>query len=136
MNTETLLVLIVVGLILIYLIYKNQNPNQYSENLENVNNNVSNTTKTETNKKVLGVYYTNWCGYSRHFLSDLENGLQRDLEKHVTVKLIDCETDENKQLCNKLGVRGFPTLILHTENDNIMYNGDRSHDDLLEFVQH
>lgn len=136
MDIITLLVLITVGLILVYLIYNNQNPNPNSnpnstENLENVNSNTSADTK-----KVLGVYYTNWCGYSRHFLSDLENGLQKDLEKHVTVRLFDCEKDENKQLCNKLGVRGFPTVILHTEKDNVMYNGDRSHDDLMNFVQH
>jgi len=128
MNCETLLILILVGLILIYLIYKNQ----HSEKLENVQN----VQKQDNNKKVLGVYYTNWCGYSRHFLSDLENGLQKDLEKHVIVKLVDCEKDENKQLCNNLGVRGFPTVILHTSNDNIMYNGDRSRDDLMQFVQH
>jgi len=135
MNTETLLVLIVVGLILIYLIYKNQNN---SERLDNVSTDVSTSTQntSQNNKKVLGVYYTNWCGYSRHFLSDLENGLQKELENHVTVKLFDCEKDENKELCNKLGVRGYPAIILHTENDNIMYNGDRSSDDLIKFVQH
>ncbi len=132
MNTETLLVLIVVGLILIYLIYKNQK----SENLDIVNaDSVSNNKIQQNNKNVLGVYYTNWCGYSRHFLSDLENGLQNDLEKHVTVRLFDCEKEENKEICQKLGVRGFPTVILHTDKENIMYNGDRSHDDLMNFVR-
>ena len=136
MKTETLIVIIIVGLILIYLIYKNQNN---SENLDNISTDVVSTTtinKNNDNIPTLGVYYTNWCGYSRHFLSDLENGLQRDLEKHVNVKLIDCEKDQNKELCNKLGVRGFPTLILHTNKEHIMYNGDRSHDDLVRFVQH
>jgi thioredoxin-related protein len=135
MKTETLLVIIVFGLILIYLIYKNEKFNNLSTDVVSNTELNDNTDVNKNNKPVLGVYYTNWCGYSRNFISDLQNGLQKNLANYVDVNLIDCEKDENKELCNKLGVRGFPTIILHTQNENIMYNGDRSHDDLMRFVQ-
>ena len=134
MNTETLLVLIVIGLILLYLIYNNKNN---CENLDTINTDVVSKGTKKENLKTLGVYYTNWCGYSQQFLSQMKNGLYKELENYVNINLVDCEKDETtKKQCTQLGIRGFPTIILHTEKENIIYDGDRSHDDLIQFVQH
>ena len=88
--------------------------------------------KTANNKdNTLGVYYTEWCGYSRHFLSDYEN-MKEEIQKLVNVDLIDC--DKNAETCRKNNVEGFPTLILHKKDKDIIYNGDRSKNDLLRFL--
>lgn len=127
--------LIVVGiLIILYFLY---NYNKKSLELLEVkkeenkqkNDNIDNVT---INKK-LGVYYTDWCGYSKQFLKQLESGLSDELKKNnIDVVLVDCE--KNKDVCNAMGVEGFPTLILHTSNGNRIYNGQRDSNSILQFV--
>lgn len=116
MKTENILVIIVISLILLYFIYKNKN-----EKLDSISKNPT-----------LGVYYTNWCGYSKRFLNELDNGLKNKLESSVSVKLVDCE--KNPDECKRLNVRGYPTVILHKNNEDILYNGNRSEDDLINFI--
>jgi thiol-disulfide isomerase/thioredoxin len=116
MKTDVLLVIIVIGLILLYFIYKNKN-----EKLDSI-----------SDKPTLGIYYTNWCGYSRSFLNDLDNGLKNTLEKKIKIKLVDCE--KNKDECAKLNIQGYPSIILHTPEKNILYKGNRSEDDLIKFI--
>jgi len=120
-------IFIFILIIILYYIFNSQNEKMTSQ----TNQNESNTQKTN---KTLGVYYTEWCGYSRQFLQQLNDGLLKDIQNNnVTVKLVDC--DKDKETCAALNISGFPTVILHTTSDNIAYNGDRSHDDLINFIK-
>jgi len=104
------------------------------ENIQEDINNVDNMTSDNKSNKKLGVYYTDWCGYSKQFLKQLESGLSDELKKNeVDVVLIDCE--KNKDVCNAMGVEGFPTLILHTSEGNRVYNGQRDLNSILNFVR-
>jgi hypothetical protein len=127
-------------IVIIYLYFKdnfkvlNNNNEVYDTVTESIpfgsqtnhdNQNVNN------NNDILGIYYTEWCGYSRHFLSDYQN-MKNEIEKLVNVNLVDC--DKDPETCRKKNVNGFPTLILHKKDKDITYNGDRSKEDLLRFL--
>ena len=113
----------------------------YKENMDNTSESkqISKQINTQQNvdnqnKPVLGVYYTEWCGYSIQFLEKLNDGLLNDLQNAgVEVKLVDC--DKDKQTCADLGIQGFPTLLLHKNNKIVPYNGHREKNDILDFVK-
>lgn len=129
---------IVAILIILYFLYnynKKSTETIEVEKQENKQEDINNDNTTLENKysKKLGVYYTDWCGYSKQFLKQLKSGLSDELKKNeVDVVLIDCE--KNKDVCNAMGVEGFPTLILHTSKGNIVYNGARDNNSILNFV--
>lgn len=127
MKNINLFILVILIVLVIYFIYKNQ------ENFK-LKNKPLEINVINSSNKMLGVYYTEWCGHSHNFLQKLEDGLKTKLEKEgVSIRLVDC--DKNKELCQKLQIEGFPTLLLHTENKDIHYNGNRTDDDILHFVK-
>ena len=127
-NLKYVLIAVLVSGIL-YLLYNNklESLNQESKTEQKILPESKSSTK-------LGVYYTNWCGYSQRFNKDLDNGLEKEVNQlNVSVERIDC--DKNKNLCQSLGVPGYPTILLHKENETIQYEGDRSRTDLLNFIE-
>jgi thiol-disulfide isomerase/thioredoxin len=124
-------------LIIIYLIVKREYYSYDIQNdIQNDNNarqHYDNTQITQKNndKNTLGIYYTEWCGYSRHFLSDYKS-MESDIKKLVNVDIVDCDKEPEK--CRKNNVQGFPTLILHMKDKDIIYNGNRSQNDLIDFL--
>ncbi len=119
-------------IVILYILYKMQNKSENVDNVEYIEKEQTNEQNNNGQKK-LGVYYTEWCGYSKQFLNQLNNGLKDKLEKSGTnVVLVDCE--KNKDTCNAMGVEGFPTLILHTSKGNVEYSGQRDDNSLVEFV--
>lgn len=124
---------LVVGaiLIILYLLYnfnKKQNPT-----LQESQKDTSDAENDKKNSKKLSVYYTDWCGYSKQFLKQLENGLGELIkQQNVELELVNCE--QNKETCNAMNVEGFPTLILHTSNGSIQYNGQRDPQSIIDFI--
>ena len=114
---------VVAAIVILYLIYQHNKKNEKM------------TTETsEQSSPVLGVYYTEWCGYSQQFVDQLKNGTGAVIEKTgAKIQLIDCEKD--KEMCAKYEVQGFPTLLLHTSKGTVPYNGNRSGDSIAEFIQ-
>ena len=128
MKNINLFILVILIVLVIYFIYKNQ------ENFKLKNKDVEKTIIKESSPLILGVYYTDWCGHSHNFLQQLEGGLKTKLEKEgVSIRLVDC--DKNKETCQKLQIEGYPTILLHTGNKDINYNGNRTDDDILHFVK-
>jgi thiol-disulfide isomerase/thioredoxin len=122
-------------IVILYILYKMQNKSENVDNVEYIEKEQTNEQNNVNNngQKKLGVYYTEWCGYSKQFLNQLNNGLKDKLEKSGTnVVLVDCE--KNKDTCNAMGIEGFPTLILHTSKGNVEYSGQRDDNSLVEFV--
>lgn len=122
-------VLIVVGIIVIlYFIYKyNKKSSKHIEQLDNV-------TTSQSQQPIFGVYYTEWCHYSQDFLKQLSSGLSDAIQKTgVQVQLVDC--DKDSATCSKYNVQGFPTLLLHTSNGTIHYDGQRDEQSIINFIK-
>ena len=138
MNKNSKYVLVVIMILaILYLLYKNSSESYSSCNAKpsmiEHNDNMEEKTEHNSSKKLV-VHHTTWCGYSRKHLQQMKNGLEKKLnDVGVTVEYVDC--DKNPEKCVSAGVRGYPTLILYTDKGSVKYNGNRSEQDLLTFVQ-
>jgi thiol-disulfide isomerase/thioredoxin len=132
MKDINLLIILILISLFVYFVYKNIYKNQENLNSDEEQKKIEITKPASDN--FLGVYYTEWCGYSRDFLQQLESGLQKKIENEgISVNLVDC--DKNKEMCQKLQIEGFPTVLLHKNDKIIQYNGNRTDDDLINFVK-
>lgn len=83
---------------------------------------------------VLYNFYTNWCGHSQRLMpvwANVEKHLAND--QSVTVMALDCDIDENNNMAQIFGVKGYPTIILQTPTENFMYDGPRTVEDIIKF---
>ncbi|KAI1652797.1 thioredoxin-domain-containing protein [Daldinia decipiens] len=54
-------------------------------------------------------FYAPWCGHCQNLKPAYEKAA-KNLEGLAKVAAVNCDEDENKQLCSMMGVKGFPTL--------------------------
>ena len=113
---------IILALVILYLLsskaYENRVPSRNEEFIH-----------TTESVPILKLYYANWCGWSKKFLptwEQLENKI-----KNIKFVKIDCEA--NKNMCDN--IPGYPFLILEKNGTKINYNGDRSYDDIVNFLK-
>ncbi|KAG9018337.1 hypothetical protein FRB95_005485 [Tulasnella sp. JGI-2019a] len=55
------------------------------------------------------VFFAPWCGHCKNLTPEYIKAAQA-LDPLVPFYAVDCDADENKQLCAEQGVKGFPTL--------------------------
>ena len=66
-----------------------------------------------------------------------ELGEKFEKSKKVLIGDVDCTKDDNKDLCEKQGVKGYPTLKYYVpgDRDGEIYEGGRTLDDFKKFVK-
>lgn len=85
------------------------------------------------------MYYAPWC----HWCTKLKP-IYKDFAKEYTkrntnnaasfkIAALDCES--NKEIANGLDLEGFPTIILYSGGTKVEYQGDRTKDAMVEFVE-
>jgi len=93
----------------------------------------------EVSDKPLGeivLYYSPGCGYCKMFMPEWDKFEQRASREmpRLSVKKINCE-GENAQMCFQKGIEGFPTVIIYpTDGSRVMFEKNRTADDLVKFV--
>lgn len=86
----------------------------------------------------VSLYYAEWCGWSRKFLpvwKEFAEWITQNKKGVVNVNTVECDktNDDNlKAMCNN--VQGFPTVLLYKNGENIEYSGNRTLDDLKQFI--
>ncbi|KAI2620475.1 thioredoxin-domain-containing protein [Hypoxylon sp. NC1633] len=63
----------------------------------------------KSNYTTIVEFYAPWCGHCQNLKPAYEKAA-KNLEGLAHVAAVDCDADENKQLCGMMGVEGFPTL--------------------------
>lgn len=85
----------------------------------------------------LVLFYANWCGHSQNFL-DIWNQL---LKQNLKCDMIGLEQEKNPKDIEVNSISGFPTIRLYPDGylpasqDYIEYNGNRSLESLVDFIQ-
>jgi protein disulfide-isomerase A1 len=113
-------IIVILALLIAYVLYGN-NSQPIVQEKENF---------ASEPKSTLKLYYTSWCGWSQKFLPIWEQ--LKDKVNTVAFEKIDCE--KNKDMCSN--IPGYPYLILEKNGEKITYNGDRSMDDVIKFLNH
>jgi hypothetical protein len=111
MNWKNILIVIIILIVIYYLWQRNSSSENFS-----------------SSKPTLKLYYTNWCGWSQKFLPVWENMTQT--VKNCNLIKIDCESQKSQ--CD--GVAGFPSLVLEKGGKKIPYSGNRTEEDIVNFI--
>ena len=102
------------------------------KNREKYNNNNNNTTPA------LVLFYADWCHYCKSMMEDWDK-LASEKSNDKSVNIVKLESKDSGDMMKKYGVTGFPTIYycpkgLGDVDSSIQYNGDRSHDSILNFL--
>ncbi|XP_043246793.1 thioredoxin domain-containing protein 5 homolog [Amphibalanus amphitrite] len=82
-------------------------------------------------------FYAPWCGHCKR-LAPTWDQLAVKMVSNPSIKVakVDCTENDNRPLCSKEGVSGFPTIFLYHDGDKVTeYEGNRSLDDMANFLK-
>ncbi len=83
------------------------------------------------NKKQVILFKAEWCGHCKNFKTTWEAISKAYNNKY---EFITYDADKERNIFEKYKVDAFPTLILKNNEEIINYTGDRSVDDLKQFL--
>ena len=83
--------------------------------------------------KEFTLFYWKDCGHCKSMMPEWDKFMKNNNNQSVKVNKI--EKDENPGLMEKMGVEGFPTILL-TQNGSVVkpYDGERSADAFQSFI--
>lgn len=81
-------------------------------------------------------FFAPWCGHCKRMAQTWDELAAKFIGvAGVKIAKVDCTLAESKELCSEQDVNGFPTLYIYKDGEKISeYSGNRSLDDLFEFV--
>ena len=82
---------------------------------------------------VLTLYFAPWCPHSREVMSVWNELQQSLLGSQISTIKVDCT--ETPALVPPF-IRAFPTIVLARNGQNLEFQGRRTLDNLLSFIQH
>ena len=134
-ETQKILLLIFVLIIIILILYLLAKYSEKNKKTDECDCSISLEPLKNLNKICL--YYSNNCGHCHHFMPEWkkfkEHVEKSDLNKVLEVKEYDCSVEKDK--CRENNINGVPAVILHKDGQNIMYDGDRTMNSVIEFVK-
>jgi thioredoxin-like negative regulator of GroEL len=75
---------------------------------------------------IFRMFYVDWCGYCKQAKPQFEPMIGTAKINNRPVKIVMVNADEQPQLAQQFGVRGFPTFVLTKSNgESINYDGQR-----------
>ena len=78
-------------------------------------------------------FYADWCHYCDEFKPEWAK-LEQILGNNPNIQLVKINGDERKDLMKQYNVPGFPTVILITGQGPIPYDGPRTSDGIMDFL--
>jgi len=119
----------VIFLLFIYFLY-------LKEGLENATEDTSIDKlfkKIDSGENILVLLHAEWCGHCKKLMPTW-NELMNEEEKFLKVNA-GGNSEEEKQLLEQYGVKGFPTIIKFSGSETKEYDGDRSKESLKNFIK-
>lgn len=90
--------------------------------------------KYNIHNPTLLLFHADWCGHCQHFKPTFEK-FSNAIDKSK-LNIIKFNADTDKKYVESFKISGFPALLLNDPKTKrfIEYNGDRSINDLIKFV--
>lgn len=79
------------------------------------------------------LYYANWCGHCKVLKPTWQKLIESDKYKGK-IQFEEVEADENPTVIKEAQIEGFPTIKIEKNTETKEYQGDRTIEDLEEFL--
>ena len=92
------------------------------------------TIEMSKNELIYLVFYSPWCGHCHDFFPEYINASKYAEEKKLNVKFAKIDVSQSHNISERLGIHGIPTVFLIHKNKTFLYDGERTKDGLLKFL--
>ena len=86
------------------------------------------------NKYVLAEFYAPWCGHCKSLAPEYEKAATQLKESGSEIKLAKVDATVEKEIAQKYGVQGYPTLFWMVNGEKSDYKGGRTADTIISWV--
>ena len=129
-----LLLVVIIVLLILGIVYSQKNCNRRGNNFEFFD--------TNSSEPCLTLFHAPWCGHCKRVMPEWDklNNMNSVNSSGKKVKIIKVNCDENKDLANKHGVNGFPTIKyfpngMSNHNNSKQYSGERNANEFSKFIK-
>jgi len=79
-------------------------------------------------------FYAPWCGHCKSLAPEYAKAAQRLAQNEPPYHLAKVDATEQKQLAERFGIRGFPTLFFFKKGQKIEYTGGRTENEIVNWI--
>jgi thioredoxin-like negative regulator of GroEL len=87
----------------------------------------------DVDRPTLTLYYVEWCPFSVQMMPEWNKLTQRLLGSQINVSKVDADASPGQAQAE--GVRAFPTVLLTKNGATTTFEGERTADMMMRFVQ-
>jgi len=125
-NKKNMIIVVLGIIVLILFVQKIFNYNNNTTNLADFDN-ISKTPKFVN-------FNATWCYWSKKLIPTWTRLIDEMQGKNIEIVDIKCDLDQNKDLCERYEIDGYPSIKLIQGNKIYTYDGDRSLEDMKAFI--
>ena len=127
---------IIIICIIIFAIYFNRKESfiPFDTNTKPNNTDTNNKPNNNSNTTKMYNFNTSWCGYSVRFQPIWDEFKKSNANPSLEIIDVKCDNDDNKDLCKKYDVPGYPSVVkVHSDGSIKHFDGTRTVEGLMDF---